>query len=218
MDTGPTLLERGSACADYELVEVLDDGAAPGDYTMITDGPMGSVATLFRAGVEVASVPYDWRATVGPADSRMAYLFSFAGFFELVVARTGTEPGDLATVGQCLFGPDAVWRVEGIPYVIGENYAAFEIVEIVDLGAPPGEYTILAEAPDGFTAQLRRDAIAVNTVRYEWRTTIGAEDLDYTFTFPGYFDVVVRNALTGTHNLYGIDEMFDGRHTWTVPP
>lgn len=89
----------------------------------------------------------------------------------------------------------------------------FVIAAIYDDGAPPGEYTLRALGPMGPGVTLRRDGAPVSTVTYDWRATIGPLGVgpEHTFSFHGYFHVVVAHASAGTRDLSGLDAcLFDG--------
>lgn len=104
-DAGPgTFLVPGYGCPpDFVIVAIHDDGAPPGDYTLRALGPMGPAVTLRRDGAPVATVAYDWRAVVGPVGVGPEHTFSFAGYFDVVVASASASPRDLAGLDVCLF-------------------------------------------------------------------------------------------------------------------
>jgi len=127
-----------------------------------------------------------------------------------VDAAPDTGPGDT--------GPDDTGTPMGTPYVTGATYGGFVLVSITDRGAPAGTYTILGAGDRGPTVDALRDGTVVSTIPYAWTTTIGSvgSGLEYTFSFPGLFDVVIAKAGPGTRNLYQVNvDVFDGTRFWT---
>jgi len=221
-DTGtpPVFLTPGYDCGDFVLVDIVNTGAIPGDYTFTAAGPMGPTVTAARGGTDVGTASYVWTTTIGAVGSGLEYTFSFAGLFDVTVAKSGSGTRNLFDIGACLFDGVKLWRETGTPYVLGATYGAFVLVSITDLGAPAGIYTFESAGPMGPTVDLRRDGSIVNTQSYAWTTTIGSvgSGLEYTFTFPGYFDVVVAKAGSGTRNLFEVNvDLLDGVKIWTVP-
>jgi len=220
-DAGANVLVPGYVCGDYLLVGVSVRGAPPGEYTMTAPGPMGSIASLSSRGMTVATISYPWDTTVGPVGSGTEYVFRFPGYLDVVVAHAGSGSGDLSEIGGCLFDGARVWRVGGgMPYVVGERYGGFVLLDITNVDPPPGEYTFLADGDQGTRVDAIRGGTIVGSAAYTWTTTIGAEGsgLEQTFVFPGLFEIVIAKEGMGTRNLYQVNvDVFDGLKTWTVP-
>jgi hypothetical protein len=216
-----TFLTDGFECGDaFVLANVAHIGAYPGDYTVQANGAQGDTVELRHEGSVVDSVSYDWMTTIGAEGSGDEYTFTFPSFFELVVAKQGSGTRNLYNLNQCLFDGMKVLRVEGEPMVAGMTYGPFVVVSVEDLGAPSGDYTFLSNGAGGDTVELRQNGSVVDSISYDWMTTIGSEGsgIEYTFTFPGYFDVVIAKDGSGTRNLYEINKhVFDGKTVYTVP-
>ncbi|RLB49297.1 MAG: hypothetical protein DRJ42_21320 [Deltaproteobacteria bacterium] len=218
----PTFLTAGYDCGTIEVVDVINRGALPGDYVFSAAGDRGPTASVARGGTTLATISYDWLTTVGTVASGRAYTFSFPDLFEVIVAVPGSGPGtrNLFEINLCALDGVKVWREMGTPFVVGGVYGEFVLVGITDLGAPAGLYSFKSEGDRGPRVRAYRNGTPVGMIPYTWTTTIGSSGsgLEYTFTFPGLFDVVVAKDGAGTRNLFEVNiDMLNGTDTWTVP-
>ena len=104
------------------------------------------------------------------------------------------------------------------PVVKGATFGGFVVQEISLQGAASGEYTFRQYDHADGVVHLLRDGIEVESLNYDWQTTISAT-VPYRFSFPGYFDIDIGKVGGGTQNLYGLkSSLFDGQRTLRVTP
>ena len=99
-----------------------------------------------------------------------------------------------------------------------EKRTAYKVTALsIDPAALPGTYTFHASGGRSRSVELQRDGVVVNILRYNWRATVGADNI-YVFNFPGHLQLSVTKAGTGTMNLYGMPRsIFNGLETVVVP-
>jgi hypothetical protein len=206
-------LSAGRNYGDYSVFAVrLELTAPPGEYSFrVRSGDDGTVA-VFAGDMLLEEYAYDPEAALGGNQTRT---LSFSGLFEIDI-RSNAEP-DLSALDESIFdGCHAVVVTEAPLVVEGAEYGPFRLVNLViDDAAPSGIYTFFASSGNSGQVELRRDGVLVETLDYDWMTTIGG-GTSFEFDFPGLVSFSIERPM-GTSNLFGLaDLLFDGRQELRV--
>ncbi len=204
-------LKAESTYGDYLLKAITMHGAPAGNYTFHVANPQAGVVDLRRNGVKVMSLSYNWKTTISNDNP---YVFSFAGYFDISVAKAGSGTMNLYQLNKTIFdGKHMLQLKDSAPLITaGTTYGSYAVKEITKHGAPAGDYSFHIGDPQAGVVQLRRNGSNVMLLQYNWGAVISYNN-PYVFSFAGYFDISVGKAGSGTMNLYGIDKsIFDGKH------
>ena len=139
----------------------------------------------------------------------------------------GSESGgDIAGIASTLHNKSAVryrMTIDGpspqsftppASVVVGKTYGGARIQKVhwytvtalsIYDSAPSGTYTFYAPTYDAGSVELKRDGVVIDTLSYDWQTTIG-EGSNYTFDFPGHLQLTIAKNGPGTMNLYWMPE------------
>lgn len=216
-----SVLTEGSVGAELRLADVvIATNAAAGDYTLLADG---TTITARLSGTSRATTGYDASvivyagATAGPAGT---FLLPGLGTFGVVADAPGATSAPLSELPSLFDGvrplhvdPPAVLR-EGLDDSV-HHFASITLAPSV----VPGDYTFVATRarygePSSIVAT--RDGFEVGTATYFWEETLGLGH-DSTIDFPGLFAFEIGLSLSGTANMYGLeDAYFDGRDVLRV--
>lgn len=207
-------LEAGSTYGGYTLFAIRRDAQAePGDYSMRASEDEEGTAYVYRQDQLIGGFEYDAAASL---EDNALQTIAFESLFELDV-RSQSEP-DLGALPESLFdGCHVVSIAEPESIAEGDVFGSFQLTELsLDPDAPSGTYTFYAASGNDGVVELRLDGATVDTLSYDWMTTVGGGE-SYTFVFQGVASLTITR-LTGTSNLFGLaDTLFDGLHLLTVP-
>ena len=211
--TQTTSLQTGRNYGPYTLYAIrLEPTILVGDYTIAADAE--GTAYIYRDELFVGDFLYDTSLSLGDNQTQT---LRFSGLFEFDVRSQNAA--DLSELPSSFFDGCHVLSVsEETPLAAGSSYGAFLLEEvIVDPNAAAGIYTFFAESGNTGAVELRRDGVPIDTLSYEWTTTIG-DGGSFTFEFPAVVALVVTRPV-GTSNLFGLAEsLFDGRQELRITP
>jgi hypothetical protein len=203
----------GRNYGDYSVFAVRLDLDAPlGEYTIRVHSGDDGVAAVFRDETQVEEIQYD--PTDSLADNQEATL-AFPDLFEIDLRSTAQS--DLSDLDESIFdGCHKIVVIEAPLIEEGATYGAFQLVDLViDDDAAPGTYTFYAESGNTGEVELRLNGEAIDSLSYNWMTTVGG-DMSFTFEFPGVVTFDVERPM-GTSNLFALgDLLFDGRQELRV--
>lgn len=203
----------GRNYGDYSVFAVRLDLDAPlGEYTIRVHSDDDGVAAVFLDDTQVDEIQYD--PTDSLADNQDATLL-FPDLFELDLRSTAQN--DLSALDESIFDGCHRIIVREAPLVVeGANYGAFQVVNlVVHDDAAPGIYTFYAESGNIGEVELRLDGQAIDSLSYDWMTTVGGE-MSFTFDFPGVVTFDIERPM-GMSNLFALgDLLFDGRQELRV--
>ncbi len=207
-------LVPGMNYGDYSLFALRVDAELDnGSYSVrVNDGTTG-IAYVFVDDVFLDEFEYD--PFVSLEDGELGTI-AFRGLFELDLRSQ--EQVDLTGLGDSVFdGCHLVVVEDAAPIVEGGIYGSILVESVdVDASAQAGVYTFYTHPGDAGSVELRRDGKLVDTLAYDWTTTIGNGD-SFTFVFPGVVSLTVTRPM-GTSNLFSMaTHLFDGQHELTVP-
>jgi hypothetical protein len=210
----PSELQVGLTYGDYTFFAVrLEEDIEPGDYHLGAQEDSPGEVVLTRDEAVLGTFPYDVDASLA---GTMTQTIELTGYFELDV-RSVTTP-DLSLLAETIFNGCFFVRVEAAPTIEEGLELGFFVIEdlTVEASAAAGTYTLYAESGNAGSVELRRDGELVDTLVYDWTTTIDV-DMGFTFVFPDVVSITVRRTM-GSSNLFGLgDTLFDGRHELVVP-
>ena len=110
-----------------------------------------------------------------------------------------------------------VFALQGTEIVVGETYGSYVVDSMSTSGVEPGVYSFYAEKGNDGYVKLYKDGIYVETLNYEWITTVTSKTA-YTFNFSNGISIAVRKAGTGSINLYNMpSSTFDNSHLISIP-
>jgi VCBS repeat-containing protein len=198
----------------YYIVEDITTYSPPwGDYTFRLNSPTAGEVILHRNNIPVYTLQYNWQTTVHASDPSMFYTFDFPGFFSITIRKGGTGTINLYRMNSSIFDGNhhLLFPLEQI--IENGTYGNFNVVSILDNGAPAGTYTFHVNSPTEGMVELLRNGVHTLNLSYNWLATVKNNNPTYyyTFDFPGYFSITVENATGGSRNLYSIDQsIFNG--------
>ena len=103
-----TEIVEGAVFGAFTVRGIVPQGAPAGDYTFRQDDPLVGLVRLLRNGTEVRQLAYDWHTTIS-FDS--TYTFSFPGYLDLEIGKTGTGTQNLYGLKYSLFDGQQVLKM-----------------------------------------------------------------------------------------------------------
>lgn len=209
-----TQLKPGMNYGNYSLFAIrVNDATAPGQYSVRTTDSQKGTASVFLDNVLIDQFTYDPTASL---ENTTQQTVAVSNLFELDI-RSTTEL-TLGALDQSIFDGCHVVVISDFTEISAEEiYGPFLVEEFtVPESLESGTYVFYVESGNAGTVVILRDDVEVDSLNYEWTTSLGP-DVSYTFEFQSGVILKVTRA-SGTSNLFPIAaSLFDGRHGFVVP-
>jgi predicted outer membrane repeat protein len=222
--TGPTGVDGNISVEPY-FASVSSEDSTEWDFRL------QEISDLINGGDPALKDPDDSPSDIGPMGGPGAAGWDLDGDGAFAWWKP-TDGSDGSSDGDCDDHDPTIYPYGGLEcpvsestLIVGETYGDgvggdYEIAAIwIDSSALSGTYTFEAidESGGGKAVNLKLDGTVVDTVSYDWLTTVGGTAGPYTFDFVDYLQLVVTYSV-GSANLNSIPTyIFNDTETIVLP-